>query len=142
MKTLLLYIWQLPQHILAGFYILALRPLGRHPFRDSTVYRVKQDMGICLGRYIIAGESLGENDLRHEYGHSIQSRILGPLYLILVGIPSAYFNHLWDRIFHRAWSRERRTRWYYRRYPEAWADILGGADPGSRFSPSVPRLNR
>ena len=32
--------------------------------------------------------------LVHEYGHTVQSLLLGPLYLPVVGLPSALWNHL------------------------------------------------
>ena len=32
--------------------------------------------------------------LVHEYGHTVQSLILGPLYLPVVGLPSVLWNHL------------------------------------------------
>jgi hypothetical protein len=42
-----------------------------------------------------------------------------------IGIPSAIFNNLRDRLFHKKWSSQQRYKWYYSRYPEAWADRLG-----------------
>jgi hypothetical protein len=51
--------------------------------------------------------------------------ILGWLYLPLVGLPSIIGN-IWDRLFHKKWSSDRREKWYYSRYPENWADKLGG----------------
>lgn len=92
--------------------------------------------GVSLGDYIILDYksyypyrlySSVRNTVKHEHGHQVQSRILGPLYLILVGISSAIFNNLWDRIAHRKWPAAKRTKWYYSRYPEKWADKLGGA---------------
>lgn len=32
--------------------------------------------------------------LVHEYGHTIQSLLLGPLYLFVIGLPSALWAHL------------------------------------------------
>ena len=60
--------------------------------------------------------------LRHEYGHSIQSLILGPLYLFLVGIPSMF----WCRVpaVGRSWRNGRRS--YYSFVTERSADRLGG----------------
>ena len=65
---------------------------------------------------------LGSDDLRilrHEYGHSIQSLILGPFYLIVIGIPSLIWNMCFDSY------RIKRNKNYYRFYTERWADILG-----------------
>ena len=60
--------------------------------------------------------------LRHEYGHSIQSLILGPLYLFVVGLPSI----LWCRVpaLGKSWRSGRRS--YYSFFTERSADRLGG----------------
>ena len=48
--------------------------------------------GVSLGNYIIGSEQIsptvGNHLFMHEYGHSIQSRNVGPLYLLIFGIPS------------------------------------------------------
>lgn len=61
----------------------------------------------------------------HEYGHAVQSAILGPAYLVLVGIPSA----LWAGVpaFGKKWRAGERS--YYSFGPERSADALG-----ARFS--------
>ncbi len=55
----------------------------------------------------------------HEYGHSIQSLVLGPLYFIIIGIPSALWANL-GRDF-----RKRNHVDYSAFYPEKYADRLG-----------------
>jgi hypothetical protein len=133
MKTLL-FLWQLPQHLLAlllwGILRLAGRVAGME--RDGTppgnvfvTVRVR-GWGVSLGRYVFLDEGYGGETRRHERGHSRQSLYLGPLYLLVIGITSAVFNNLWDRLFHKKWTAARRIAWYYRRFPEAWADRLGG----------------
>jgi len=42
--------------------------------------------GVSLGLFIFSPD---EGLMTHEYGHTYQSLLLGPLYLIVVGIPSA-----------------------------------------------------
>ncbi len=42
----------------------------------------------------ISVEELSDRLLVHEYGHTIQSLILGPLYLVLIGIPSTLWGFL------------------------------------------------
>ena len=54
----------------------------------------------------------------HEYGHIRQSRMLGWLYLIVVGIPSA----LWALFYNGP------KEGYYRFYTERWADRLGNVN--------------
>ncbi|NUO08872.1 MAG: VCBS repeat-containing protein [Candidatus Brocadia sp.] len=43
--------------------------------------------GISFGPVVIGGH--GFSDWTHEFGHTWQSRLLGPLYLLIIGIPSA-----------------------------------------------------
>ena len=75
--------------------------------------------GICLGDYIVLKRKDNEDGIKHEYGHSIQSRILGPLYLLLIGLPSLLGN-IYCSHFHKD------SQWYYRQPWEHWADVLGG----------------
>jgi hypothetical protein len=128
-EKILLYIWQFPQTILALILIKAFKcekVVGLCRTKDVYVTDSKKMSGISLGEIIILRRTMMDKDtVAHEYGHSIQSLFFGPLYLIIVGIPSAVFNNLWDRLFHKEWSQLRRTSWYYSRYPENWADELG-----------------
>ena len=123
MKKALLFAWQLPQNLLGLFLI--------------WLYHCKQDtdgvwitngarFGVCLGDYIILYPGRSYMTVLHERGHRVQSRILGPLYLLVVGLPSALLNNRWDVWFHKNWTSTQRTKWYYSRFPEAWADRLGG----------------
>ena len=73
--------------------------------------------GVSLGLFSFRDKA-SENDInavRHEDGHSVQSLILGLLYLPFVGIPSLINYH----------SKLSNSE-YYKRYPENWADNLGG----------------
>jgi len=133
MKQFFMWIWQLPQHLLALALIWVLDAAKtRQPQTgiDYWFYKPKNRFsefitGVSLGNYIII-KTKDEATIRHEYGHSIQSRAWGPLYLLAVGITSALFNNLWDRWFHKSWSGEERYKWYYSRYPEKQADALAG----------------
>lgn len=70
-------------------------------------------------------EELARRLLVHEYGHTIQSLILGPLYLPLMGIPST----LWG--FLPACHRQRQHgRSYFDFFTERWANRLGEAVTG------------
>jgi len=75
-------------------------------------------MGLSLGSYIFVCQSYGEITLKHEQGHSVQSLLLGPLYLLVIGLPSISGN-IYDRIRHKG------SAWYYTQPWEAWADRLG-----------------
>lgn len=79
-----------------------------------------------LGMFIFLSESAMNGERReftlmHEYGHTVQSCILGPLFLPVIGLPSLVWAGL--PVFLR--FRERRGVSYYRFYPERWANFLG-----------------
>ena len=93
----LLFVWELPQNLL-GMCVFAIMKIRRkivetepetHHFFIET-----PDTGVSLGWFIFwscTGNRFTHlnNDCRlHEYGHSRQSVMLGPLYLLVVGIPS------------------------------------------------------
>ena len=131
MKTVLLYIWQLPQHLIAlalwGILTLAGRVVSKERNTGKWLITINfPGVGISLGMYVFMDEEYSDDDWHHEFGHGFQSLWLGPLYLFVVGIPSMVFNNLWDRLFHRKWADDKRIEWYYKRYPERWADKLGG----------------
>lgn len=124
MIKLLLYVWQLPQEIIGSFLVLILK--GKQTkYEPVDVYTVSNLFysGISLGDYIIFDVriEMSETDVLHEYGHQLQSRMLGPLYLLIVGIPSLIGN-IYSRI------KKKDNKWYYSRFPENWADKLGGVN--------------
>ena len=128
MKTFLsiiLWVWQLPQNLAALLFLAWLRPEHSFLFGDGEplvrlYYADRMRGGISLGRYIFMAANykdyLGATEA-HELGHCRQSLLLGPLYLIVVGLPSL----LWA-----AWWNEGRKVDYYSFYTEKWADRLGG----------------
>ena len=109
LKKVLKWIWQFPQNII-GF-------LWSRPYHTSMFFKMPDGKsirvyftdnvakcGVCLGQYIILdyeryfAKSYTLEAVRHEYGHSIQSELLGPLYLINIGLVSAARN-IYDRLF-------------------------------------------
>jgi len=128
-RFLLLWVWQFPQHLLA-LVLVKITDATRLPYKRSVyVYDGYPWLsGVSLGWYIFLPErKLIVSTILHEEGHSKQSLMFGPLYLLVIGIPSVC-NNLWDRWFHKSWSSGKRQHWYYNRYPEAWADRLGGVE--------------
>lgn len=116
------WLWQLPQHLLALALITVYRKRAAvEAYRGSTVYWILGGgFGVSLGQYIFLDVCRKTSkSLPHEYGHSRQSLLLGPLYLIVVGLPSITMNIL-SRL------RVLRADRYYKRWPESWADRLGG----------------
>ena len=112
----ILYLWQLPQNILGLLFLLFIRGEKKHDLYGVRFYTApKIKGGISLGQYMILGKET-YNLVRHEYGHYLQSKMLGPLYLIVVGLPS---------VLH-AWLCPCKKHSYYDFYTEKWADKLGG----------------
>lgn len=118
MKSLLSYIWQLPQHGL-GLLLRAIYRGTDTEYEGAIVRRsLQMQGGISLGRYIIVNRYASRKTIMHEYGHCLQSRKLGWFYLLVVGIPS---------LLHAAFCRCKRHS-YYDFPTERWADKLGGVD--------------
>lgn len=125
MKEFLLYIWQIPQNLLGLILILFMRGKMYAEKEGRKFYHTpKMPSGISLGNYIILWRERYDNSFYHEYGHSRQSRMLGPLYLIIIGLPSILGN-IFDRLAHKKWNYTDRLRWYYSQPWEKWADKLG-----------------
>jgi hypothetical protein len=123
---ILLLIWQFPQSIgalILRFYLTLIGcKLNRYLYKDRIVYQWAGSprFAVSLGEYIFTYR-MEDPTISHEYGHSRQSRCLGPLYLLAVGIASAFWNLL-------ARKSGYISRTYYRRWPENWADTLGGVE--------------
>jgi hypothetical protein len=122
----LLWVWQAPQHLLALLIWGVLRLSGwlakpySSPFRKEITVVWVEHFGLSLGDYIFVGtKNLEGKTIPHENGHTIQSRYLGPLYLIIIGLPSLIGN-IYSRIYHKD------SAWYYSQPWESWADRLGG----------------
>ena len=119
-------VWGLPQTFagLVTFVILALRGRPHFTHHGAMVTIWKTWAGLSLGPFIFINEredGIDDGLLVHEYGHTIQSLILGPLYLLVIGLPSV----IWLKT--PALSRRRRERGvsYYTFYTERWANSLG-----------------
>lgn len=120
-REFILYIWQFPQNLLGLLLLLFYkREKLYHKLNGRKFYFTTEMLsGISLGNYIIMNRQDKEDGMKHEYGHSIDSRRLGPIYLIVVGIPSLLGN-IYSRIFKKS------DKWYYNLPWEKSADINGG----------------
>ncbi len=114
----IIYLWQLPQNLLGLLLVAFLRPEDVYEVDASLLcYASRMRGGISLGRYIIVRSELNDrNTEKHELGHSRQSFYLGPLYLIVIGLPSLIWAWWWNK---------GRGVSYYSFYTERWADRLG-----------------
>ena len=123
-RNLILFIWQLPQHIVAliyfGYLVMMCKDLGIDSrYKQAIVIPCIMRGAVTLGNYVFAGlNSEYKKTIKHELGHTIQSKILGPLYLIVIGIPSITYCGL-RRLFPSL-----RKKNYYNFYTEKWANNL------------------
>ena len=133
LSTLVQWTWGLPQNLL-GFiiFLICVRKPHRR-FRTSIVtYWDRPDSLGCgmfvflsnqkpAGYSVAMGEKFQHDILVHEYGHIVQSLILGPLFLPVIGVPSFIWASL--PVFEKL--RERKGLSYYWFYCEKWATKLG-----------------
>jgi hypothetical protein len=119
--SLILWIWQLPQNIV-GLLYRYVSTISNN-VSDSKEYKVyfKFSKGsISLGKYIFVymnAYNLSKT-IQHEVGHYRQSCILGPLYLLVIGIPSIIWATLHSYIpYFKKYN-------YYSFYTEKWANKL------------------
>lgn len=131
--------WGCLQSLVGFVFFLIFYKQPHDWYHGSIRTKWKTMNGISLGLFIFVPDENEPNLLRasptqpsilkercdrisvHEYGHTIQSLILGPLYLFTVGFVSL------------AWSRLNRYKQLRKQYgvpysfcwPEQWADYLG-----------------
>jgi hypothetical protein len=78
-----------------------------------------------VGMFLFIGKCRSENIRKqvivHEFGHSVQSLILGPLFLLIMGFPS----FLWCNLPWCEKLRKEKGVSYYSFYPESTANALG-----------------
>lgn len=135
--TIMQLTWGLPQ-TLAGFVVFILNIRRRHYLYHGSVVTVwNSKSSLSLGLFTFISEdpffyypackeqydysSFSRMLLVHEYGHTIQSLIFGPLYLLAVGVPSV----AWSFVPCFVDKRAKENISYFSAYPERWANKLG-----------------
>ncbi len=128
-RTLLYILWQCTwgfAQTLCGGLVLLRNLRRKHGFyHGAVVTEWSSSYSMSLGMFLFVSDRLDgprrRHILMHEYGHSIQSMILGPLYLPVIGLPSI----LWCRlpVFRRMRAEGRYE--YDDFYPEKWANACG-----------------
>ncbi|MBE6708150.1 MAG: hypothetical protein E7578_02760 [Ruminococcaceae bacterium] len=128
--------WGLLQSLL-GVIVYLLHIRDRHfRFHGAVVTEWKARSSVSLGMFVFVTKEpyfheklknthsmkeLSSRLLVHEYGHTIQSLILGPLYLIIMGIPST----LWGFLPYFNRMRKDKNISYFSFFTEKWANRLG-----------------
>lgn len=134
LKSSLLWLWQLPQN-LCGIIYRSISEDNRICVIENNdsrsvgakVYLQKANGGISLGKYIFINQDYIDEEIviKHECGHVKQSKILGPLYLLVIGIPSIL--HAWlNNYIGCCWKNGEYN--YYHFYTEKWANKLMGIE--------------
>lgn len=111
--------WQGPQNLCGIIVRRIFNAEYKMKYKDADVYVWKRADGISLGHYIFVSDVADETTIKHEYGHTIQSKYLGCLYLLVIGLPSI----IWAGCG-KAYRKKHKVS-YYSFYTERWADKLG-----------------
>lgn len=129
--TLRQFTYELPQtllgYILTKVYQKELLEIEEYNNARVHIYH-KFPGGISLGRYILIQGTSWYKDyqdqmIKHEYGHCVQSKYLGWLYLPVVGICSGLNALTYKWKIKKGWIKS-----YYDYWTEKWADKLGGVN--------------
>ena len=109
----ILTIWQLPQFLIS---LVMLPFLGKKRLVADRHFNFcwkcdRMSGGISLGPFAFVSPRSDDATIAHETdGHTVDSKLMGPLYLFIIGIPSI-LNAMFDF-----------TDCYYDFYPERWAN--------------------
>lgn len=110
--------------------------IGLAVFHNCEIYRNKEAGimvikvnkgnfigGACFscGPIIFVTPDCDDNIIKHETGHSVQSLIFGPLFHIVVSLPSVIL--FWTRRI-----KHKDAIWYHSHWPENNADYFGRVD--------------
>ena len=113
--------WGILQSLLGLLLYLKLHACHHFRYKGSYGTLWPYSGGVSLGCFIFVSR-MDADILQHEYGHTIQSLVLGPLYLLIIGLPS----FIWCKTPYFIRKRQNENISYYKLYTERWADRLGG----------------
>jgi hypothetical protein len=135
MNKWLMRIWEAPQKLVAHLVARVAMTDNLEPITighdQIHIHLWNHQGGMSLSNHIFVNRkrfadfdmenfSISQrNHIFHEYGHTRQSHLLGPLYLIVIALPSLIWAGCFDEY------RARHNISYYKLYTESWADKLG-----------------
>lgn len=121
------YTWGILQNLAGGAVYLVFRIMGCPHFKYQgalvTIWTIRAG-SMSLGRFLFLDPTWKTRDhslLAHEYGHSVQSLMLGPLFLPVIALPSI----LWAGLPYFERLRKKKHMTYGDAYQENWANKLG-----------------
>lgn len=136
MKKFLFRLWQwtwgFPQTLLGAILWLINRRCDHDLYHNCTVTYWDRSGSLGVGMFLFISKRHLQRQpqiLIHEFGHSVQSAILGPLFLPVMGIPS----FLWCNLPSAKRLRREKGVSYYAFYPESTANLLGSLVTKERF---------
>ncbi len=127
LRLVLWWVWQvtwcLPQNLVGACLYLCCLKSAHRTFRFARVTAWKWQGCTSVGCFIFMHDrSLSHRPLLvHEYGHTLQSAVLGWLYLPVIWLPSV----IWYAVPALRRMRRRRHISYYAFYTERWANAWG-----------------
>lgn len=141
LKAFLFYLvqwtWGLPVNLVGGIaFLICTKILHRRWQRFGYAYIVylpwKQG-GLSMGLFIFIRDQHPKKEWTynariHEYGHTWQCLLLGPLYYIVIALPSA----IWCNCF-EGWRKKHGVS-YYKLYCEGWANAFGQKFSGMKMT--------
>ena len=128
--------WGCLQTLLGLIVFLMNFSCRRYTYHGAIITEWKNPSSVSLGMFVfvtanpyfakryegtIPAEELSRRLLVHEYGHTIQSLLLGPFYLLLMGIPSTIWGFL-PRLSKKR-AEEKVSCFVF--FTEKWANCLG-----------------
>lgn len=120
--------WGLPVNLVGGIaFLICTKILHRRYQRFGyafITYLPWNQGGLSMGLFIFMKDNHPKkkwtyNTRIHEYGHTWQCLLLGPLYYLVIAIPSA----VWCNFFEG--YRRKNNVSYYKLYCEGWANAWG-----------------
>ena len=141
--------WGIIQTIV-GSVVFALNYRNNEHFfyKGVIVTRWNQKAGVSFGlfifvppeprfynreKYSLTNEELQERLMVHEYGHSMQSLIVGPFYFIIIGLPST----VWSFGQRYTELRKKNKISYFNFFTEKWANYLGEKVTGKKSMENI-----
>ena len=140
-KTVLFYFWQFTYALLQNIAGLVMFAIYKVKGSESEIFHhavityieKKNFGGVSLGMFIFINKNVqGErrHDMRiHEYGHTVQSLILGPVWLLVIALPSFIWCGLPALV---KWRKEKDVSYYWL-YCEGWSNLCGLYGTKERF---------
>lgn len=137
------WLWQLPQVVVGCLWCIIARPRYLYSHHHVHLFTCRFGGGVSFGPMAFYDERHREGLLsrdprvmpyiNHEYGHSLDSRAWGLLYLPVIGMPSGV--HLWVRRWFKArWPRlENYYDFYTERRANKKAGIVVVKTPAGRY---------